>query len=247
MTSPARAVKTVLSFQEKANKPLAVILAGHNGSGKTTLWYKKGLAGRFRIPLINADRIMMSVLPETIPGAKLPKWASDLRDTNKSWMLVAQKSVEAFVARAMAEKVPFAMETVFSHWKILENGSVESKIDLIRQMQSSDYFVLLIFVGLSNVQLSLGRVKTRVQEGGHDVDEQKLNQRFPRTQRAIKEAVRVADAAILIDNSLEASQAFTVCRIQMGAQELYDCRRRSGVTPPAIMEWLNIVSPQAGI
>lgn len=244
MTSPASAVESVLSFQEQANKPLAIILAGHNGSGKTTLWYKKGLAGKLQIPLVNADRIMMSVLPEIIPGDRLPQWASDLRDTNTSWMFVARKSVEAFVAGAMAQKVPFAMETVFSHWKILENGSVESKIDLIRQMQRSDYFVLLIFVGLSNVQLSLGRVKTRVQEGGHDVDERKLDQRFPRTQRAIREAISVADAAILIDNSLEASQAFTVCRIQTGTRGLYDCRGRQGNAPPAILEWLNIVSPQ---
>lgn len=53
-------------------------------------------------------------------------------------MEVAQKGVEAFVAQAMARKVAFAMETVFSHWQPLEDGSVESKIDLIRQMQARD-------------------------------------------------------------------------------------------------------------
>jgi predicted ABC-type ATPase len=244
VTSLDTAVESVLVSQKKSKKPLAVILAGHNGSGKSTMWYKKGLADSFRIPLVNADRIMMSVLPETAAGSSLPKWASDLRNKNQSWMRVAQKSVEAFVARAMAEKVPFAMETVFSHWKALGNGVIESKINLIREMQSSDYFVLLLFVGLSNVQLSFARVRTRVQEGGHDVDDRRLSQRFPRTQEAIKHAVGVADAAILIDNSREQKDAFTVCRIQIGNQEIYDCRKLRGDTPSAILEWLSVVSPQ---
>jgi predicted ABC-type ATPase len=63
-------------------------------------------------------------------------------------MQVAQKGVELFVAQAMAHNVPFAMETVFSHWKELHNGKIESKIDRIKQMQKANYFVLLFFVGL---------------------------------------------------------------------------------------------------
>jgi predicted ABC-type ATPase len=77
-------------------------------------------------------------------------------------MAVAQKGVEAFVAQAMARGVPFAMGTVFSHWRELKGGKVESKIDLIRQMQDAGYFVLLFFVGLSNAQLSIARFSTRV-------------------------------------------------------------------------------------
>lgn len=140
------AVELVLNRQKSSKKPLAIILAGHNGSGKSTLWYAKGLADKFQVPLINADRMMMSILPEVSPGTRsLPQWASRLRDSDPSWMRVAQKGVEAFVAKAMIEKVPFAMETVFSHWRMREDGTVESKIDLIRQMQERNYFVLLFF------------------------------------------------------------------------------------------------------
>ena len=242
MTTLAQAVASVQTAQKKSGKPLAIIIAGHNGSGKSTMWYVD-LAGKFQFPLVNADRMMMSILPELKAGERLPAWASRLRDNDQSWMQVAQKGVEAFVAQAMAHKVPFAMETVFSHWRQLDNGEFESKIDLIKQMQRAGYFVFLFFVGLANIQLSIARVSTRVATGGHNVDTRRLIERFPRTQRAIRDAVRVADAAILTDNSGEMKTAFTVCRVQMGDREIYDCRRTRSRKPAAILEWLSIVSP----
>ncbi len=243
MTSLTRAVSSVLTAQKNSGKPLAIIIAGHNGSGKSTMWYVD-LADKFQLPLVNADRMMMSILPEVKQGARLLAWASTLRDSNQSWMQVAQKGVEAFVAQAMAHKVPFAMETVFSHWRKLDNGVIESKIDLIRQMQSTGYFVLLFFVGLSNNQLSIARVSARVAGGGHNVDTRRLIERFPRTQQAIRAAAGVADAAILTDNSREQKDAFTVCRVQIGDREIYDRRDASGKTPAAILEWMNVVSPR---
>lgn len=113
MKSLGQAIDTLLQVQSQANKPLAVILAGHNGSGKSTMWYGV-LADLLQIPLINADRMMMSILPEkAAEGDPLPDWATSLRDRNADWMVVAQKGVEAFVAQALARTVPFAMETVF--------------------------------------------------------------------------------------------------------------------------------------
>jgi len=241
------AVAAVLESQKQSEKPLAVILAGHNGSGKSTLWYGY-LADFFRIPLVNADRMMMSVLPETFSGdgqrRPLPVWASTIRDEDSSWMRVAQKGVEAFVAQAMAHKVPFAMETVFSYFESLGNGKFRSKVDLIRQLQKEGYYVLLLFVGLANSNLSILRVSTRVASGGHAVDKVKLVERFPRTQKAIGLAMRVADAAILTDNSLTPKEAFSVCCIQLQGKEIFDCRNQAPAVAPAILEWLCAVCPQ---
>jgi len=243
MTGLSKAAGDVLAAQNESGKPLAVILAGHNGSGKSTLWYRH-IADQFQIPLVNADRMMMSILPREASDGTLPKWASMIRDDDSSWMQVAQKGVEAFVAQAMVRHLPFAMETVFSHWKVLGQGKIESKIDLIKEIQANGYFVLLLFVGLANKELSIARVSTRVAEGGHDVATKKLIDRFPRTQKAISQAVGVADAAILTDNSRTLKEAFTVCRIQIKGRKVFDCRDETGPTPPAILEWLNIVCPQ---
>lgn len=243
MTGLSEAVEQILAAQQKTKKPLAIVLAGHNGSGKSTMWRKR-LSGQLQIPLINADRMMLSILPEPGSDGTLDEWAQLLRDTDESWMRVAQDGVQAFVGHAMRAKVPFAMETVFSYWEEQPDGTVLSKIDLIKDMQRAGYFVLLFFVGLTNAELSILRVQTRVAEHGHDVPMERLLKRFPKTQRAIAAASKVADAAIFTDNSRNLKQAFTVCRVQLGESELYDLRAGSASVTSAIAEWLETVAPR---
>lgn len=185
------------------------------------------------------------MLPEQGEDGFLPKWAAQLRDADTDWTKVAQNGVMAFVAQAMIRQVSFAVETVFSHWKDLGGGKAESKIDLIEAMQHAGYFVLLIFVGLSNAQLSMARVATRAAQGGHTVDSLKLASRFPKTQKAIELAASVADATIMVDNSREAAKAFTVCRVQIGGDEVYDRRNARTPVPTPILEWLSLVSPRS--
>lgn len=242
MTELSEAVDEIVDAQRRSNKPLAIVLAGHNGSGKSTMW-KKTLSGHLRIPLINADRMMLSILPEAGSDGALDPWAQSLRDTDQNWMKVAQDGVQAFVGHAMGMKVPFAMETVFSYWEEQPNGVVLSKIDLIRDMQTAGYFVLLFFVGLTNVELSILRVRTRVAEHGHGVPEDRLRQRFPKTQHAIKEASKVADATIFTDNSRSPKQAFTVCRVQWREEVAFDLRRTSASVPVAMGDWMKSVCP----
>ncbi len=205
--------------------------------------WRQHLSPYLQIPLINADRMMLSILPEP-EGAFLPDWAAKIRDSDESWMHVAQKGVESIGAHAMAQGVPFAIETVFSYWHKNEDGSVSSKIDSIRQMQSAGYFVLLCFVGLTSFVLSVARVETRVAAGGHDVAREKLEARFSRTQNAIKLAASVADATILVDNSFGEELAFSVCRIQLRDEEVFDVRQDGEVSGP-IREWLDVVSPRS--
>jgi predicted ABC-type ATPase len=143
----------------------------------------------------------------------------------------------------MANRLPFAMETVFSYWQERADGTIASKIDLINQMQQAGYFVLLCFVGLSNSFLSIARVQTRVATGGHDVPVDRLRERFPRTQRAIREAASIADGTILLDNSLDMQSAFSVCRIQLRNEEIFDVRRNEPGPSLAVKEWLDTVRP----
>lgn len=245
MTNLTTAVDQVLEAQRKTKKPLAIVLAGHNGFGKSTMWHKS-LSDQLRIPLVNADRMMLSILPEPNSDGALEPWAQELRDNDHGWMKVAQDGVQAFVGHAMQAKVPFAMETVFSYWEPQADGTIASKLDLIRDMQAAGYFVLLLFVGLNNVDLSKLRVQTRVLEHGHGVDEDRLERRFPKTQKAIGEAAKIADASVFTDNSRDEKRAFTVCRIQLGEAALFDLRNGPDRVPAAILEWLEKVSPVVG-
>jgi predicted ABC-type ATPase len=105
--------------------------------------------------------------------------------------------------------------------------------------------VVLVFVGLTNAEMSISSVATRVAQNGHDVPEHRLRDRFPRTQKAISEAIKVADASLLADNSRDAAHAFTLCRIIVHGTETYDIRD-DATNPPtnAILSWLNVVSPR---
>jgi predicted ABC-type ATPase len=205
-------------------KPTAFVLAGHNGSGKTTLWNER-LARQLRIPLVNADRITSSILPpaDTKTGMLHP-WAQKLRDNDTRWQQLSQAGVQAFVGLVMERQMPFAFETVFSHWKKLPDGSIESKADIIRTLQAAGYFVVLLFVGLSTVELSVVRVETRKEQGGHGVPLAKLDERFPRTQRAIGLAAPIADMTLMFDNSRTADKAFALVRAQRRNRVLFDCR-----------------------
>ncbi len=205
-------------------RPAAVVLAGHNGSGKSTLWYGR-LADQLQIPLVNADRLTMSILPEPKgKPARVPAWAQALRDQNETWQRLSQEGVRLFRELIMARRQAFAFETVFSHWKQLPDGSVESKIDDIRSMQRSGYAVVLIFVGLTSEQISVLRVQNRAQGGGHDVPLNKLLERFPKTQAAIGQAASVADFTLMVDNSLDGRRAFQFVRAQRKRRVLFDAR-----------------------
>lgn len=243
MTTLLEAVAQVRESQQNTNKPLAIIVAGHNGSGKSTMW-RRDLSEVLQMPLVNADRLALSIYPEADKNGFLPDWAARMRDEDEAWLRVTQQGVTSFIGHAMAAKVPFAMETVFSHERFI--GDVrETKIDLIRDMQAAGYFVLLFFVGLANVELSVLRVETRVLQGGHGIPVDRLRRRFPRTQRIVAEAAGVADATIMADNSRDSRQAFTVCRVQLKTRSLFDLRDRpGGPPPPAILSWMRVVAPR---
>ena len=137
---------------------------------------------------------------------------------------MSQQGVRAFRQLVMAEKMPFGFETVFSHWKRRPDGTHESKVEDIKEMQQAGYFVVLLFVGLTSVELSALRVLTRKQQGGHGVPLEKLLHRFPRTQAAIGDAAPVANMTLMFDNSRGLDQAFALVRAQTGAKALFDVR-----------------------
>jgi predicted ABC-type ATPase len=247
VTTAPPTIEQVLSKELRGEaRPVAFILAGHNGSGKSTLWYRR-LADHLRIPLVNADRLTMSILPEPSGNPpRVPPWAQSLRDENETWQGLSQSGVRLFRELIMERRQAFAFETVFSHWKELPGGKVESKIDDIKAMQGSGYVVVLIFVGLTALQLSILRVRNRKRTGGHDVPIDRLTARFTRTQKAVGMASRVADLTLMVDNSLDESRAFQFVRAQRRRNVLFDARDSRYHVPDPVLAaakpWLDQVA-----
>ena len=77
----------------------------------------------------------------------------------------------------------FCMETVFS-------DPVGDKLYFLKEARMAGYHVLLIFIGIESPGLSEARVIQRVSEGGHDVPDDRLRSRFPRTLENLRCAIR---------------------------------------------------------
>ncbi|MBS4029137.1 MAG: zeta toxin family protein, partial [Ignavibacteriales bacterium] len=81
--------------------------------------------------------------------------------------------IASFIASYLSEKLiesgqSFCYETVLSH---------PSKLKLLEQANVKGYKTYLYFVFTDDWRLNIERVKLRVQEGGHNVDDKKIEQR----------------------------------------------------------------------
>lgn len=105
--------------------------------------------------------------------------------------------IASFVASYLAEKLitsgqSFCYETVLSH---------PFKLKLLELANKSGYKTYLYFVFTDDWHLNIERVKLRVLQGGHDVDDKKIEQRYFRSLKLFAKAAQASDSAYLIDNS----------------------------------------------
>ncbi len=155
-------------------QPELWLLVGGNGAGKST-FYERFLAQR-RIPLVNADSIARSL------------WPDSPEKHSYEAALIAEK--ERY--RLLQERQSFCFETVFSH---------PSKIEFMGAAKAAGFRIRMFYFHLETTALNKARVTTRVQSGGHNVPEKKIEGRVPRTYANLRECVGLADELHLVDNS----------------------------------------------
>lgn len=100
--------------------------------------------------------------------------------------------VEFLRAKFIEKKIAFSFETVMSH---------KSKLLLLKQAKEAGFQVILYFVTTESPEININRVKFRVQQGGHNVDEAKIRDRYYRSLELLYEAIKLSDLAYLFDNS----------------------------------------------
>lgn len=155
---------------------LIILLSGPNGAGKTT-FYEAHLAD-MGLPFINADQIAREFFGNQDPGTSIP--AASIAKERRHQMINEGRS--------------FIFETVLS-------DPVGDKIEFLKFAKAEGYFIDAHFIGLLHSDLSRARVAGRVINGGHDVPDDKLVTRYPRTLKNLELLVPVADRLVLYDNS----------------------------------------------
>lgn len=213
----------------KSNLRLRVF-AGPNGSGKSTIINAVRDHKVSEIPVdfgiyINADDIANELLKRTVSFDKYQIKTSleeFLAFTLSSGLInetfSQQNFLEAFLLeknhitllkpefnerlaqiladflrkKLLSDRKKFSFETVFSH---------PSKIEIMKEAKSAGYKVYLYFVSTESPEINKYRVKVRTQKGGHDVPDDKIEQRYFRSLELMFDAAQIAYQAYFFDNS----------------------------------------------
>jgi predicted ABC-type ATPase len=173
-------LRSALGVAQTGGEPVLIFLAGPNGAGKTTFF--RAYLEPLGFPFVNADVVARAL------HAAAPTQASPEIDR------AAFAAAEKWRHELLDGRVSFCTETVFSDPK-------GAKLAFLKEARASGYSVFLVFIGISDSQLSMARVIQRVDAGGHDVPDEKLVERFPRTLANLRAAIPLVDEAFLFDNS----------------------------------------------
>lgn len=125
------------------------------------------------IDYINADEIKKNLKCTDIEAAKL-----------------AEKQRENHVEN-MQE---FCFETVMS---------TDRNLKLLQKAHDKGYFIRCYYILTIDPMINIQRVKSRVQSGGHDVPEDKIEKRYERALELVKDVVQVCDICHIYDNSYD--------------------------------------------
>jgi predicted ABC-type ATPase len=169
--------------------PVLHLLAGPNGAGKST-FVLEVLQPTTRLPFVNADVIAHQRWPgtESEHGYEASRAAAEER------------------SRLMAARASFITETVFSH---------PSKVELVGHAVAAGYVVHL-HVMLVPETLPVARVAVRVVQGGHDVPEHKIRERYTRIWPLVVAARDLADRTTFYDNTRAATPFRVVATYERG-------------------------------
>lgn len=157
------------------SRPQLWVVAGPNGAGKTTLTRHHFVS---RIPVVNPDDIAVAINPAYRGEPAI------LLQAGRAALAQRQKHLDACES--------FAIETTLTG---------KGELALIRRAADKGYKINLVFVGISDAQLSAGRVAERVRRGGHTVPLGDILRRFNRSLDNLSAALATADRAMVLDNS----------------------------------------------
>ncbi|RTY71595.1 zeta toxin [Flavobacterium sp. GSP27] len=158
------------------NKNLYII-AGCNGAGKTTASFTILPDILDCKEFVNADEIAKGLSP------------------------FQPEKVSFEAGRIMIKRVNELLEINenFAFETTLATKSYKSKVI---KAQSKNYTVTLLFFWLQNVDLAIERVKTRVLEGGHNIETEVIRRRYKNGIKNLFEIyLSIVDEVMIFDNS----------------------------------------------
>jgi predicted ABC-type ATPase len=146
--------------------PKIIIVAGPNGAGKTT-FAAEYLRAQKHIEFVNADELARGLAVEGL--------SKSLLDIRAGRMMLER--IEE-LARCGTD---FAFETTLATLTYAQK---------IPSWQHAGYVVALVYLRLPTVEVSIDRVRKRVEAGGHGIPEEIIRRRFDKSSFALEKVYK---------------------------------------------------------
>ena len=112
--------------------------------------------------------------------------------------------------------------------------------------QAAGFSVSLYYTILDSVERNIERVKQRVEAGGHDIPEDDIRRRYDGSLRKLSEALKIADEAVLIDNSgIEPHEMVVIRNGQVLAADLDEASSLHMQIYPTLFTAYGLVGPKS--
>ncbi len=119
--------------------------------------------------------------------------ADDLKKEYYLSDLEAAQKAEALRNKLVDGKADFTFETVLS---------TERNLLLLQKAKKNGYEIQCIYILTCSADINVARVKGRVQEGGHDVPEDKIRSRYAKALKLLPRLINECDKILIYDNSV---------------------------------------------
>ncbi len=112
--------------------------------------------------------------------------------------LVSAEAADIMKLEKVGHGEPVFFETVMSTVK---------NIEFLNVAKAKNYKIITIFVTTQDPEINLGRIKSRVMNGGHDVPEETVKRRFYSSLALLPKAITVSNVIHVYDNSKDEPEA----------------------------------------
>ena len=166
-------------------KKVFYLFAGVNGAGKSTLYNSESLNNDIKNTIrINTDEIVREI--------------GDWR--NNSDQLKAAKMAINLRNECFLYGKSFNEETTLTGKSILK---------IIDRAKELGYELQLFYVGVSSTEIAKERIKSRVEKGGHHIENDIVEKRYYESLKNLKEILLKFDKVYLYDNSKKYKNIFS--------------------------------------
>jgi predicted ABC-type ATPase len=161
------------------SSPVCTIVAGPNGAGKTTFALTCLPEAADNRNFVNVDLIASGLAP-LAPEREL---------------IAAGRLFLSEIRRFVEMRESFAFETTLSG---------KSYLKMIRELLANGWLVELIYLWLPSIEMSRDRVAERVAHGGHDIPEEAIVRRYPRSiSNLLNHYAPLCSSTTCLDNSAQ--------------------------------------------